>query len=121
MVMAFYFQNLNLIALVSNLIILPIFTISFSITFIVSMISLIIPYIAYILIPFNYIYDVIYLLSIILSSADMFIITTIKVPFIAIYIYLGLLFILSRFNLKDGKFKLLLSLPILAILLIFLL
>ena len=63
MIMAYYFQTLNIISIIANVILIPIFTMGFTVLFIISMLGLIIPYIQYLLFPLNYLFDFINIIA----------------------------------------------------------
>jgi len=115
---AYFFNNFNFISIIANLLIIPIFTVAFSFVFIVSLMSLIIPHIALILYPFNYVFDVINVLATMLGNLKFANIPTTTLNFIAIPIYFVLLFMLSRICMANHLNKIIFSLVIVAILLL---
>ena len=57
MIMAKYFGGIQPISLVSNIIILPIFGVLFAITFVVAMVSILLPFVCYLLIFVNPLFE----------------------------------------------------------------
>ena len=115
-VMAFFFQNLNIISIVANIIIIPIFTIAFVCNFVVSMISLAIPAVAYVLYPINYLLDFINILAIIFGNMKLSNFNTLKFNYIAVIIYCALILIMGRLCTAKYQYKLLVTLPMVALL-----
>jgi len=103
--MAYYFRYLQPISLISNIIILPLFGVLFTITFILSITSLILPFICFILILINPLFEW-------LNWAIMFIadvsheILTPNVNFLTIILFGVWLTFVSKFNLYKGFSKL---------------
>ncbi len=120
-IMAYYFNNLNIIALLANIILIPIFTFAFMIIFVLAMLSLILPFITYLLFPVNYILNFIALVANILGNLPIANFATISTPYLSMLLYFILIFLLGRFCTADKKYKILLSIPTVAILIISLL
>lgn len=118
---AFYFNNFNVISLIANVIIIPIFTIVFSVVFVVSLMSLIIPFITVVLSPLNYVFDFINVMASFLGNLNFANFSTAEVNFIGVPIYFVLLLIISRICVAKHINKLLISMPILAIMVLCLL
>lgn len=116
MIMAFYFRTLNVISLVANVILIPIFTIAFSIVFIVSIVSILIPVVSYILLPVDYIFNLINLIATTLGNLSISNFNTIEFNYIAIIIYFVLLLFISRFCTAKYQYKLISILPMVALL-----
>ena len=115
---AYFFNNFNLISLIANLIIIPIFTLAFSIMFVVSIISLALPAISVVLIPLNYVFDLINVLATVLGGLSFANFSTAKLEFLAIPLYFVLLFSLSRISVAKYRNKIIISIPLVAILMI---
>ncbi len=115
-IMAHFFGNLNIISIVANMILIPIFTISFTVVFAVSMISLLIPHLCYLIYPVNYIFDFINLTATFLGNLPIANFATIDIGFITILIYFVLLVFLSRFCTAKSTHKAISALPMIAIL-----
>ncbi len=120
-IMAYFFNTLNVISLIANIILIPIFTFSFTIVFIVSIISMIIPNFSIILYPINYVFDFINVIATVLGNLPISNFQTISFDYISIIIYFLLLLFLSRICLANRKTKVVLSLPTLALLVLCLL
>ena len=86
-IMAYFFNNLNVISLLANIILIPIFGFVFTIIFIVSMLSLIIPQITILLTVTNPILDFINLTSNVLGNLPISNFQTIGISFFSIIIY----------------------------------
>ena len=115
-IMAYYFKTLNIISIIANVILIPIFTLAFESVFVVSILSLLFPYITYILYPVNYIFNIINILAIILGNLAISNFNTLEFNFIAIVIYFVLLLFIGRFCTAKYQYKILTSLPIVALL-----
>lgn len=115
-IMAYYFQTINIISLVANIIIIPLFTICFAFSMIIGLISLILPVVSYALVPINYFINFINQLIIIFSNLLFTNIGTVGISFIAIYAYLALMIFMSRFCTAKVSHKTILCTTVLAIL-----
>ncbi len=118
MISAFFFKNFNFISLIANLILIPIFTVAFSIVFVVAMLSMIIPHIGYVLLPLNYIFDLINVLASLLGGFWFANLSTTGINFLAVPLYFLLLFMISRICVATNQNKIIFSLPTVAILLL---
>lgn len=115
-VMAYYFRTLNIISIIANVILIPIFTVGFVAVFVLSILSLLIPYLSYLLYPINYVFNFINLIATILGNLSISNFNTIEFNYIAIIIYFVLLLFVGRFSTAKYQYKLLTMLPILALL-----
>ena len=115
-VMAYYFRTLNIISIVANVILIPIFTIAFTAVFIISLISILIPYLAYLLYPINYIFGFVNLVATVLGNLSISNFNTIRFNYIVIIIYVMFLSFIGRFCTSKYQYKLISSLSILALL-----
>jgi len=113
---AVFFRNLNVISLIANVIIIPIFAFAFSVVFIVSLFALIIPHVSIILVPINYLFDLVNVIATTLGNLSFANITTAGLNFIAIPIYFVLIFMISRICIATRYNKVTISLLLLAIL-----
>lgn len=120
-IMAYFFRTFNVISLLANVILIPLFTIGFVAVFICSILSLITPYVMYILYPFNYLFDFIALLSTILGNLPIANFETIGFHFIVIVIYFLLILLLSRLCTAKYQYKIVATLPIIALMFVCLL
>ncbi len=118
-IMAYYFRKMTIIALLANIVIIPIFTIVFSITFVFAIVSLILPFATYTLMLINPVYNIINLLTNIFAGIPFANILTIGVEFPTILLYFVILFVLGRICTARKHQKALLCLPLVAIMLIF--
>lgn len=116
MVMAYYYQTFNLISLLANIILIPLFTVGFIIVFIIGFLGLIVSKIGILLMPVNYLFDCIVLIANILGNLSFANFTTISVSYISMIVYLILLIIMSRFTTARNQHKLIVILPLVAIL-----
>lgn len=117
-IMAYYFQQLNVISLLANIVIIPIFSFVFTIIFIFAILSLIIPQIGYLLTLINPIVVIINQLTNIFARVKFGIFETLKLPYISMLIYFVLILIMSRICLAKKSTKILISLPIFILLII---
>ncbi|MBR6779134.1 MAG: ComEC/Rec2 family competence protein [Clostridia bacterium] len=120
-IMAYYFKTLNIISLIANILLIPIFTFGFTIVFVVSIVSLFLPFVTKILPPVDYIFDFINLCATVLGNLKFANLSTTSMHFIVIPIYFALILIMSRICTARHRNKIIISLPTLAILIGFLL
>lgn len=116
MIMAFYFNNFNVISIFANVILIPLFTIAFIPTFIIAMLSAIFPFVAYLLFPINYLFDFISFLATQFGNIAIANFNTISINFIAIVVYFVLIILIGRLCSAKSEYKFAISLPILALL-----
>ncbi|MBE5741329.1 MAG: ComEC/Rec2 family competence protein [Clostridiales bacterium] len=117
-IMAYYFQTLNIISIIANVILIPIFTVGFVAIFIGSILSLMIPYITYLLYPVNFVLDFINLVANILGNLAISNFNTLSFNFIAIVLYFILLLFVSRMCTAKYQYRIFTTLPIFALLII---
>ena len=115
-IMAYFFRTLNIISIIANVVLIPIFTLAFEVTFVVSFISIAIPYVSYLLYPINYIFDFINIVATVLGNLAISNFNTITFNFIAIIIYFVLLLFLGRFCTARYQYKMITALPMVALL-----
>ncbi len=120
-IMAHFFNTLNIISLLANIILIPIFTFAFTIVFVVSILSLIIPYVSIVLYPINYVFDFINIVATVLGNLSVSNFQTISFNYVAILVYSLLLLLISRICVANRKTKVVLSLPTVALLMVCLL
>ena len=113
---AYFFQNLNIVSIIANIIIIPLFTVAFVCVFIISLISLICSYVCHILMPLNYLLDFINILAKFFGSLSFSNFGTTHFNYISIIIYFILLFSMSRFCVVKYKYKIATTLPMVALL-----
>lgn len=112
---AVFFKNLNVISLIANVIIIPVFAFAFSVVFIVSFVSLLMPFTNVLLVPLNYVFDLINVVATVLGNLSFANIPTATLNFISIFIYFVLIFSISRICLATRWNKAIISLLLLAI------
>ena len=115
-IMACFFKTLNVISLVANVVLIPMFTVGFTFIFVMSLISLIIPPLSYLMYPANYVFDFINISANILGNLPTSNFETINITFVAILVYFVLLLFISRFCTSKKSHKILASLPIFIVL-----
>lgn len=115
-IMAYYFKTLNIISIVANVILIPIFTIAFTIVFVLSILSLIIPILSYVMYPVNYIFSFINIIATILGNLSISNFNTLEFNFVAIVIYFVLLLFMGRFCTARYQYKIISTLPMVALL-----
>ena len=116
-IMAFYFKSLSIISILANVILIPLFTIAFVPIFIIIMLSMILPYFAYMLFPINYLLDFIVFIANLFANTPLSNLTTIGVNYIAIIAYFVLLVLIGKLCSAKRQYKFAISLPTLALLL----
>lgn len=115
-IMAYFFRTLNVISLFANIILIPIFTFGFTILFVVSIISLVFPFLKYLMIVVNPIFDFINLTTAVLGGLPISNFETVNIQYFALFVYFFLLLILSRICTAKREYRVIITLPILAIL-----
>jgi len=115
-IMAFYFKTLNIISIIANVILIPIFTFGFVVVFVCAMLSLILPYVAYLLYPVNYIFEFLSLLATIFANLSISNFNTLEFNYIAIVLYFILLLFVGRFCTAKYQYKIFVTLPMVALL-----
>ena len=120
-IMAHFFNTFNAISLIANLILIPIFTFAFVVVFIVSIISLVLPFVTIVLYPINYVFDFINIVATILGNLPISNFLTISFDYIAILLYMLLLLFISRICVANRRTKVILSLPTVALMVLCLL
>ena len=115
-VMAYYFKTLNIISIIANVILIPIFTVAFVIIFVVSILALLIPFVSYVLYPINYILSFINLVATVLGNLSISNFNTLEFNFVAILVYFVLLLFLGRFCTAKYQYKIISTLPMVALL-----
>lgn len=115
-IMAYYFKTLNIISIVANVILIPIFTVAFTFIFIVSLLSILLSHLGYILYPVNFIIELINLIATLLGNLSISNFNTIHFNFIAIVIYFVLLLFMGRFCTAKYQYKLITIIPMIALL-----
>ncbi len=116
-IQAYFFKTLNIISIIANVLIVPIFSLIFSVIFVVSFLSLLCPFITYILVLINPILNVVSTLAFIFSNIPYTNLTTINFHYIAIIAFFLLLLVLSPICTAKRTHKTILSISLLALLL----
>ena len=111
MVSIYIFESINPMGIISNVIVLPIFTLIFSVVFVIGFI----PFAGSSLIIINPVIDIVNIAVNFLTNLSRSVIAN-EVTFLSTLIYAILLMFISKFNLKKGKAKLLSIMAISAIL-----
>lgn len=114
-IMAYYFSTLNVISLIANVILIPLFTIAFVMIFICAIISIGIPFITFVLYPINYLLNFINMLANMLGNLPIANFATLSFNFVTILIYFLLLLLLSKICVAKRKEKIIFTLPIVAL------
>lgn len=115
-VMAYFFNNLNIISVCANIILIPIFTFAFTIIFLLSILSLVIPYLSYLIYPIDYIFDFINVATNFMAGLPFANFGTINISFISIILYFVILLFVSAFCTAKFKDKAILTMPMIAFL-----
>ncbi len=118
-IQAYFFGRINLVSIFANLLLIPIFTFAFEIIFCFAFLSLIIPYLTYLLMPINYIFNFISLAAIFISNLPYSNFSTKQFNYLLIVLYFFLLMILGRICTANKKEKVAITLPITGLMLAF--
>ena len=119
-VMAYFFKTFNAISLIANMVIIPIFTFAYTILFLLTMFSLILPFLRYLIVLIDPIFEFVRITATFFAGVNWANLGTISFQFIAIIIYFLLLLIISRICTAKRGYRAIITLPIVAILLLFL-
>lgn len=119
LIMAYFFKTMNLVSIISNIVLIPLFSIGFMVVFVVGFLGLITPYVGYVLYPLNYLFDFISLLARVLGNLPFANFQTASIHYFAVMVYMALLIVMSRITVSKQKHKLAVILPIVAILIAF--
>ena len=117
-IMAFFFENVNLISILANIILIPIFTFAFIIVFVLSFVSLVLPFITYVLYPLNYVFDFINVVANVMGGLPISNFTTISIEYYTTLIYMVIILLISRSCVADRATKVIMSLPLVALLVV---
>ncbi len=117
-IMAYFFKTLNLISIIANIILIPIFTIAFTLVFVLSLISMIIPFVTYLLVIVNPIFDLLNLIAIVLGNLPISNFSTMHITYISIFIYSFIITLISRMCRAEYEHRVIISLPIVALLVV---
>lgn len=104
-VTALTFQQVQILSILTNILIIPLFTVAFSFVFVIAILSLILPYIAYALYVINPIFSVIVLLANIIASIPFAVLDTNMINYLSVIVYFALLTLTSRFCLIQKNVK----------------
>lgn len=104
-IMSRYFGYIQPIGLISNIVIIPIFSILFTFSFVVAMVSTILPFISYLLILINPLFEALNWVIIFIANHSVTWLTP-NVNFISVLLFFILIACASKFNLKKGTTKL---------------
>ena len=104
-VMTYFFGYIQPIGLVSNIVIIPIFGVLFTLTFVVAMLSLVLPFISYALILLNPLFEWLNWFIIFIANHAKSI-TVPSINFLTVLLFFVLLAFAGKFNLKKGITKL---------------
>ncbi|MFQ6724586.1 MAG: ComEC/Rec2 family competence protein [Clostridia bacterium] len=103
-IMAYFFRYVQPVGLISNIIIIPIFSILFTLSFIVVMLSLLLPFVSYSLILLNPLFETLNWFIIFIANNTKSI-PIYNINFLSILIFFALITFVSKFNLKKGVTK----------------
>jgi len=119
-IMTYFFNEVNFTGIISNIFILPLFSIIFSITFVLSFVSIGLPFLSSLLYLVNPFINVMNFIAGYFASFA-YIKSPLKFTFLTSFIFLIALFFVSKFSVLKPKWKLLNASTILTILLAFML
>lgn len=115
-ILAYSYKTINIISLLANIILIPLFTIGFIACFVVGFVGLIFPILGHILVPLNFLFDFIRLVAQVFGSLPFANFSTISLHYIAIAVYFVLLLLMSRIAVAKPEHKIVVILPVVAIL-----
>ncbi len=116
-IQVYFFGKINLISIIANLMLIPLFTLAFEIIFCIAFLSLIIPQICYLLLPINYILNFISVVALYISNLSFANIQTLSYNYITIVVYFYLLMLLGRFCTASNTTKTMITFPVVVLLL----
>lgn len=108
-VMIMYYNNIQILSIVANLFLIPMFTIAFTAIFFVSFISLALPFVSYTLYVINPLMSLIILLTHLISSMPFAVISTNPVNYCSLLIYFCMLVFMSKYCMMERETKLAIS------------
>lgn len=117
-IMAYFFNNFNFISIVANLVIIPIFTACFTIFFVLSFVSLLFPFVTYLLYIINPILDFIVQIAGLIGYLPISNIATMDINYISIVLYFLFLLFAGRFCVAKRESKFLITVPMIALLVV---
>ena len=100
----YYFNSFNPISILSNIVVLPLFSIVFTFVFVLSIISIVLPFISILFCLVNPLINALNLITTIISSYGFSLVAN-KIKFLSIISYTVVLFFISKFNIKKGMTK----------------
>ena len=101
-----FFRKIQLISTITNIIIIPLFTLAFSVVFVVSMLSIVIPFVKYLLWLVNPIFSLVTMIINFLGGLSFANISTNAIDYQGFMLYNAGMVIASRFCMLKIKFKL---------------
>lgn len=96
LIMAYFFKRVNLIAILTNILILPIFTVAFEVVFAIAFLSIIFPFLGYLLLPLNYLFNIINSITFVIANLKFANISSASLNYHSCLVYFFLLMILGR-------------------------
>ncbi len=105
LIMVMYYNNIQILSLVANIFLIPLFTIAFTAIFFISFVSLILPFVSYTLYVVNPLMSLIILLTYLISSVPFAVISTSSVNYCSLLIYFCMLAFLSKYCMLDKDVK----------------
>ncbi len=115
-VMAYFFGRINIVSVFANILILPMFSLAFSIVFVLGFLSLIAPFITYMLLPLNFLFNIINSMTFVIANLKYVNYNTANLNYYVCLIYFFLLMILGRICTAKRGEKVVTSLTIVALL-----
>lgn len=117
-IMAYFFKNLNLVSILANVIIIPIFTVCFSVFFVLSFLSLILPFVTYLLHLINPILDAITLIANLLGNLSFANFGTMSISCPSLLCFFLFLAVIGRYCVARREKRIFITLPLVALLII---
>lgn len=111
-IMIVYFKQLNIISLVANIIIIPVFSLGFSVAFVLAMLSLVCKYFGYLLYATNFIFDFVSLMATSLGNLWFANFSTASQGYPVMLLYFVMLVLMGGLCIAKPRYKMILTLPI---------
>lgn len=114
-IMAYFFNNFNVISIVANIILIPLFTIAFICAFVIGMLCVVVQQFGYLLFPLNFLLNFINFIASFLGHLSFANLATVRFDYLLIILYIFVLTIIGKLCTISKKKKVLYSLPIFAV------
>jgi competence protein ComEC len=106
-ILIYYFNHISLLSVLTNILVLPLFTIGYVFLFFSIILTSILPFLSFLFVVPNLAFTFVYLIAMLISSIKFASIELFTFSFFASVVYYILIFIISRFVIIENKVKLL--------------